>query len=77
MRPFVTEIEASGAATVGADFAMSGMDMVPNRYHLRRENDGYWRASVVLPVCVSGREDWVLTLMIDDAKVALPFSVGR
>ena len=38
---------------------MKGMDMGWNRYRLNKDAAGYWNAEVTLPVCVSGRSDWV------------------
>lgn len=77
MKPFVIEVGAPKAVSVEADFAMPGMEMVPNRYHLGRKHDGYWHATVVLPVCISGREDWVLVLSIGDQRASVPFSAGK
>jgi hypothetical protein len=74
MRQFVVEVEAPWAAAIEADFSMPGMEMLPNRNRLRREADGHWRATAILPVCVSGREDWILTMTADGKRVAVPFS---
>lgn len=77
MRPFAMEVEAPRAVAVEADFSMPGMDMLPNRYRLARAPGGHWRATVVLPVCVSGREDWQLALTVGDRRVSVPFTTGR
>jgi hypothetical protein len=76
MRPFVLEVDAPGVSTVTVDFSMRAMDMVPNRYHLIRGTDGRWRAQVVLPVCISGRHDWVLKLEVGNGRVSIPFSTA-
>lgn len=77
MRPFLLDVEATGAAAVDADFVMPGMQMLPNRYRLARIVDGRWQTRVVLPVCVSGRADWLLALTIDNEHVSVPFSAAN
>jgi hypothetical protein len=76
LRPFAMEVDATRAVAVMADFTMSGMDMLPNRYALARGADGHWRATVVLPVCISGRADWHLVLTVGNERASLPFSAG-
>jgi len=76
MRPFVLEVDAPGVSAIKAEFSMRAMEMVPNRYDLARGPDGLWRAQIVLPVCVSGRHDWVLDLMIGEQHAAVSFSTA-
>lgn len=73
LKPFDLIVKASVAGQVSADFAMQGMDMGPNRYALQRSADGDWHGRIVLPVCVSGTSNWVLTLELDGARVQIPF----
>ncbi|MBL8539378.1 MAG: hypothetical protein JNK68_03305 [Betaproteobacteria bacterium] len=77
MRPFVLEVNAARAIAVDADFSMPDMEMLPNRYQLTRTADGRWQTSVMLPVCVSGRADWLLALRVGDAQASVPFSTGN
>lgn len=77
MRPFLFDVEAGQAATVAADFAMPDMEMLPNRYQLTRMDESHWQTKVVLPVCVSGRSNWLLALTIDGEHVSVPFSAGN
>lgn len=72
--PFVVSVEAPAARAVSIGFEMEGMEMGPNRYRLVRDADGIWRARVLLPVCVSGRRDWLMVVEIDGARAALPFT---
>jgi hypothetical protein len=74
MEPFELRVTAPGARRVSAEFQMVGMDMGFNRYDLRPTPDGEFASRVTLPVCVSGRRDWVLYLDIDGTRYALPFS---
>ena len=70
-------VKAPDAGQVAADFAMQGMDMGPNRYVLQRMANGGWTAKVLLPVCVSGASNWVMTLELDGVKRQIPFVAIR
>jgi hypothetical protein len=74
LEPFGLSARAAGASRISAEFQMVGMDMGFNRYDLRPTGNGAFAATVTLPVCVSGRRDWVLYLGVDGARYALPFS---
>ena len=74
MTTFGLRVEALGARRVSAEFQMVGMDMGFNRYDLKPSGDGTYIAQVTLPVCVSGRRDWMLFLELDGARYAFPFS---
>lgn len=73
LTPFEVWLKAPGARSVQASFTMEGMDMGFNLYTLRPDADGVFRARVTLPVCVSGRRDWVITLKIDGRTLSAPF----
>ncbi|MCS6786445.1 MAG: hypothetical protein NZ524_05365 [Thiobacillaceae bacterium] len=73
LHPFELWVRAPWARRVQASFTMEGMDMGFNLYTLRADNSGVHRARITLPVCVSGRRDWVMTLEIDGLKVRVPF----
>jgi len=74
LQPFTVWLTLAQANKVQARFTMEGMDMGFNLYTLRREADGVFRARVTLPVCVSGRRDWRMTLEIDGDEVVVPFT---
>lgn len=74
LEAFELRVRAPGAARISAEFQMKGMEMGFNRYDLRPAANGEFGAQVTLPVCVSGRRDWVLTLDVDGSHYALPFS---
>jgi len=74
LEAFELSVRAAGASRVSAEFQMVAMDMGFNRYDLRPTPDGAFASKVTLPVCVSGRRDWVLYLDIDGSRYALPFS---
>jgi hypothetical protein len=73
LQPFTVWLKMEGVNKVQARFTMEGMDMGFNLYTLRRDPDGVFRGRVTLPVCVSGRRDWVMTLEIDGGQLAVPF----
>lgn len=77
LKPFDLEVTAPAAREIHASFTMPGMEMGHNRYRLIPAGAGVWRAHVILPVCVTGRRDWVLTLEVDRARVRVPFSAGK
>lgn len=74
LEAFELSVHAAGARRISAEFQMVSMDMGFNRYDLRPAGDGSFASKVTLPVCVSGRRDWVLYLDLDGSRYALPFS---
>jgi len=60
---------------------MQGMDMGQNRYRLLKVDGGSWQADITLPVCASGRSDWVAVfeLQADGRRYRLevPFTLGE
>lgn len=67
---FLARVTLSGAAakdprSVLLDFRMSDMDMGLNRYRLRQHQDGHWSAQAILPVCATGRTDWVASVWVE------------
>lgn len=73
LQPFQVWVRVGDARRVQATFTMEGMDMGFNLYTLHADEDGVFRGRVTLPVCVSGRRDWVMTLDIDGRRLAVPF----
>lgn len=72
LQPFQVWVRAGDARKVQASFTMEGMDMGFNLYTLHADKEGVFRGRVTLPVCVSGRRDWVMTLDIDGHRLAVP-----
>jgi len=77
LQPFNVQVNALSATRVSANFRMVGMDMGRNRYQLVRESGGRWLGHVILPVCVAGRSDWVMTLTVDGSAVDIPFTAVK
>ena len=73
LQAFQVRVIAPRAHAVEARFTMQGMDMGFNLYTLRADKEGVFQASVTLPVCVTGRRDWIMRLDVDGVGVAVPF----
>lgn len=73
LKPFELKVVAPGARKVQVQFTMAGMDMGFNLYTLRPDGQGAFQARIVLPVCVSGRRDWVMSLEINGRRLDIPF----
>ena len=54
-----TEDQLPASAVVELEFRMQAMDMGMNRYRLLRNDQGAWTGEATLPVCSSGRSDWL------------------
>ena len=74
-------LDGQSIQNVHAGFAMRGMEMGFNRYQLIKTTDAKWVAEVTLPVCVQGRSDWEMTLIIVGAEqqshFLVPFSTPQ
>lgn len=60
------------------EFAMLGMDMGRHRYRLEAQQPGQWQARIVLPICSSGRRDWIARLLLSPStgqllRAEIPF----
>ena len=73
MRPFQLTVHIPAARQVYAQFQMQGMEMGAGRYRLTREKTDTFAASINLPICVTGRRDWMLHLNIDGMRYQMPF----
>ena len=78
IRLLAAEGPLSASAGVELEFQMRAMDMGLNRYRLRRDEQGIWSGRAILPVCSSGRSDWLAQLDIRDGErrwtAVLPFT---
>ena len=72
-KPFDLTVRTPVVEQVFADFTMQGMDMGLNRYTLQRTADGVLQGKIILPMCVSGESNWMMTLELDGAKRQIPF----
>ncbi len=73
LKPVLLHVTTAPAQHVSATFSMQDMDMGQIRYRLLASDGQHWQASVILPVCVSGRHDWLMTVDIDGRLLQIPF----
>ncbi len=80
LQPFRVQLVAAGheIREVQIEFTMAGMDMGQNRYRLLPEGNG-WVGMVTLPVCTTGRSDWLATVRVtgqeDSWEAVFPFTM--
>ncbi len=74
LQPFEIWVKPPRPGKVEADFSMVSMNMGYNLYTLRPTPDGTYRVKVVLPFCISGRGDWILTLRLPGVALEIPFT---
>jgi len=84
LQPFSLKllIEAGNQVeSVSVAFAMQGMDMGWNRYSLSADSAGAWNATVTLPICTTGRADWIADFDLLTAgrhyRVEVPFVLDK
>ena len=71
LNPFPVEVNFSGKDVplvddVKVEFVMIDMNMGTNTYQLIQNNNDnlLWKGKVVLPVCITGRIDWQVYLLV-------------
>jgi len=84
LQPFPIHIQLDGhqqADSVTVAFSMQDMDMGSNRYRLIAEASAGWNADITLPICTSGRTDWVadFELVLADRRlqIQVPFVLQK
>ncbi|MFQ5643567.1 MAG: hypothetical protein ACE5FQ_07690 [Thiogranum sp.] len=67
--------------SVTVAFSMQGMDMGWNRYSLGGDSMSAWNAAVTLPICSTGRTDWVADFDVlaaaEHYRFQVPFVLGE
>lgn len=86
LKPFQLQLTPGPESSVQIDeinlvFSMQGMNMGLNKYRLLHGSDGVWTGNVTLPICTSGRSDWLADFDIQAAgqrwKMQLPFVLEK
>lgn len=83
--PVTVEVQGPAAARLQAvelAFTMQGMDMGIVRTPLLKQADGSWRGRGLLPVCTTGRSDWLASVTATDVdgehfRAQFPFPAGH
>ena len=82
LKPIEVKVRTAGARVEAPvlDLSMIGMDMGDNRYRLLAQGDDAWRATVVLPICIQDRADWIAAVTFSARggryRARFPFSTG-
>ncbi len=73
LSPFPVRLELEGveAHAVSLEFNMPGMEMGQNRYRLLADGAGGWSGEAMLPICSTGRLDWLAVVVVDSSKEQL------
>ena len=89
LKPFLIVVNTSTSHNsnlkkIQIEFKMNGMDMGVNRFLLSKKNINNkesWQGKALLPICVTGRADWIaeFSLYIKDSIfiLSLPISVRK
>ena len=84
LQPFPIHIQLADhqqADAVTVAFSMQDMDMGANRYRLIADASAGWNAYITLPICMSGRSDWVadVELVVADRRllIQVPFALEK
>ena len=77
MAPFRVEVKLTAveARSVEIDFAGVEMNMGLNRFSMSDQGKGIWATEASIPVCVTGRMEWLATVMIlrGQQRISVPF----
>lgn len=72
LKPFPVSVKirrGKSITSMTVAFGMKGMEMGLNRYTFIEDGATAWHANVTLPVCISGRTDWIANFeMLADGK---------
>jgi len=79
--PVSLHVDTGAVEEIYVLFTMQNMDMGWNRYRLERAADGDWHAEVTLPVCSSGRSDWLAAFELvsggERSAFVVPFAAEK
>ena len=69
LTPIKVEMQTVAAvSSVVLDLEMLDMDMGVNRFKLAQEAEGIWKGEIMIPVCATGRRDWVANMLIESEQ---------
>lgn len=82
LKPFNIALSGdAGLEAVTVNLEMQDMGMGQNRYRLLRTDDGSWQADITLPICFSGRSDWIAVFELQMPgrryQLSVPFTLGE
>lgn len=70
LKPFQSKIQFNNISAneiihVSVEFVMQGMRMAANRSVFSQQSKDIWQAQSVLPICASGRKDWLAIVRLE------------
>jgi len=70
MKLFDVKLQANGFSQqtinkASANFVMQGMEMGLSKFNLAEMKKGIWQGQAMLPVCTSGRSDWLVEIKLE------------
>jgi hypothetical protein len=73
LKPFISQVKIAkrqeiDIRQVSIEFLMQGMQMATNRVVLKKVSEDNWQAQSVLPICASGRKDWLAMLKVETSQ---------
>ena len=82
LKPFRVSLSSDLALdAVSVSLEMQGMDMGQNHYRLLKTDTGNWQADITLPICTSGRSDWIAVFDLQGGgghyRLSVPFTLGK
>lgn len=77
LKPFIIKIQdpSSSIKKAFVDLSMVDMDMGTNQFTFEQLTSTAWQASVIIPVCTTGRRDWKVDFTIKTADKSYLMSV--
>lgn len=63
-RIYLKNIADKDVRQISIDYVMIGMEMAANRSVFKRISSGVWQTESVIPICSSGRKDWVAVVRL-------------
>ena len=71
LTPIRVEMQAAAnVSSVVLDLEMIDMDMGVNRFRLSQDAGGIWKGEIMIPVCATGRRDWIANMLIESEQGA-------
>jgi hypothetical protein len=65
LKPIRVELRSKTVIqSVILELEMQDMDMGINRFSLNKESQGLWSGTIMIPVCATGRRDWLVNMVI-------------
>ncbi|TCK17329.1 hypothetical protein DFR30_0557 [Thiogranum longum] len=82
LKPFNVSLSSNTTLeSVTVSLEMQGMEMGQNRYRLLKTDAGSWQADITLPICTSGRSDWIAVFDVQaegrHSRLSVPFTLGN